>query len=122
LLIEYGRAVEHGNNFLSLNFGRPPVQIDHDAREPLLAEGDEHASSDYGRVAIRDSIRERGIERHRQGDIAELRHAEDRINQRRERSPYVNAAAIRAGPDTLSFRTASAVRNLLFAVKWHTCW
>ena len=42
--------------------------------EALLAEGDEHPSADDGLHAVRDGVGVGSVQRHRQANVAEIRH------------------------------------------------
>lgn len=57
------------------------VEFDDDARQALLAEGDEDASADDWHEGLGDTVGEDHVQRHRQGYVAEFGHCSGRINQ-----------------------------------------
>jgi hypothetical protein len=73
-IVKDGSGVDHVENILGGDLWFAIVEVDDDAHHPLLAKGDKDASSDYRRCAVRDTIGERHIERHRDGDVAEFGH------------------------------------------------
>jgi hypothetical protein len=73
-IVKDGSGVDHVENILGGDLWFAIVEVDDDAHHPLLAKGDKDPSSDYRRCAVRDTIGERHIERHRDGDVAEFGH------------------------------------------------
>ena len=74
MLVEHWRRIENTQDRLD-GYGRlTVVQFDDDAGETLLPEGHQHAASDDGHSIGGDAVGEDHVERHGQGNVAELRH------------------------------------------------
>ncbi len=84
--IEHGCGVEDFKDVLGLDRWRAIMQRGHHARQPQVAEGHQHASADH-RLRPVQPIGETGLQRHRQRDIAELRHGR-KINLTTEDTGY----------------------------------
>ena len=74
LIVEHRRGVEHAEDGFSRDRGLAIVQFNDDAGHALLAKGHEHASADHGSGIGGDTVGENHVERHGQGNVAELGH------------------------------------------------
>ena len=74
VIVEDWRGVEHAENIFCGDRRLAVVQFDDDARHALLAERDQDASADNGRGIRRDTVGERHVQRHGQGNVAEFGH------------------------------------------------
>ena len=74
LVIEYRNSVEYALNSFGCDRGLTVVQFEDNAGQALLAEGHEHAAADQGSDLGADAIGKDHVERHGQGDVAELGH------------------------------------------------
>src|SRR5580765_2572400 len=72
--IEDRRRIDDAQNILGGNFRLVIVHADDDAHHALLAERDQHTSSDNGSHIGRDMVCEGHVERHGQGYVAEVGH------------------------------------------------
>ena len=74
LIVEHRRNVEDAENSFCLDRRFAIVEFNHDSRHALLAESYEHAAADHRSGFCTDTVGKNHVERHGQGNVAELGH------------------------------------------------
>jgi len=74
LLVENRCGIEHAQNWLDRDRWLTVMQLHDDPSQALLTKRHEHPSAHHGRSVVHDMVGKNHVQRHRQSNVAILRH------------------------------------------------